>query len=675
MKQVVFVGSLAVLLGTFSGCSGTLTPEGQTGAICSPTNACNEGLECDQGLCGPATLPGTTDPDWQLADVEDTEKDAGNEWVDPNGSTGLEDGDDGAGGLDDVATDTTGPTGLGDFGAPCDEDLDCASGLCAEHMGDTVCTKTCESECPAGWSCEQVLLGGGDPIYLCVSLFERLCQPCVEASDCESLTSIAACVGYGAEGAFCGAACDVDGDCPEAFVCQEAVSTRGGGSKQCVHTSGVCSCSEQAISLGLQTECEITNDYGTCSAARSCTEDGLTACDALTPAPEACNGIDDDCNGELDEGALCDDGDPCTEDLCEGSGGCQNVIAPSAPCDDGDPATSGDLCNELGECGGVAIDCPLGLCELESTPNGDSCDVTFKADGAVCDDDDVDTKGDQCDGSGGCAGSPYACTATQCEATSVTNGEGCEVEHWALGHPCDDGNTATTGDQCDGQGLCAGTLYECVPNQCENSSEADGEGCVATYKLEGIACDDGDLSTNGDACDGQGGCAGNPYTCPVTQCDAVSVPNGVAATPIIGPKGWLAMTDWTRLRMISVTVRGAAQAHLTPALLASVSSAPPPTVRDATSSMPSRVRRAMTVRMARSVTNATVKGAAPGLRMPARLRSARSPLYLTGKVVCLLLRRRAPSVMTTTPGPKMTPAMRRAAVSARPLGVLPRFVR
>ena len=231
MKRAVFGGFLALLLFCFSGCSGSLIPEGQVGAVCSPTNPCNDGLECDQGLCSPVTEPGFTSPDWETSPGDDAEADAGDNWGDRSTKPELEDIDDGTDELEDVATDAPGPGGLGDFGDPCDEDLDCYSGLCAEHMGDTVCTKTCDSECPAGWSCEQVILGGGDPIYLCVSLFERLCQPCIEASDCESLTSIAACVSYGAEGSFCGAACDVDSDCPEAFVCQESVSTRGGGRK------------------------------------------------------------------------------------------------------------------------------------------------------------------------------------------------------------------------------------------------------------------------------------------------------------------------------------------------------------------------------------------------------------------------------------------------------------
>jgi hypothetical protein len=36
------------------------------------------------------------------------------------------------------------------FGTPCDSGEDCYSGLCAEHMGDTVCTETCNDTCRQG---------------------------------------------------------------------------------------------------------------------------------------------------------------------------------------------------------------------------------------------------------------------------------------------------------------------------------------------------------------------------------------------------------------------------------------------------------------------------------------------------------------------------------------------
>lgn len=38
---------------------------------------------------------------------------------------------------------------------------------------------------------------------------------------------------------------------------------------------------------------------------------GPCADPAQAPAPEICNGLDDDCDGEVDEGGVCDD--PCDQ--------------------------------------------------------------------------------------------------------------------------------------------------------------------------------------------------------------------------------------------------------------------------------------------------------------------------------------------------------------------------
>jgi len=65
--------------------------------------------------------------------------------------------------------------------------------------------------------------------------------------------------------------------------------------------------------------------------------DGYKVCDgdcddanpAVHPgAVEVCNGIDDNCDGQVDEGgnALCDDHDVCTEDICQGAEGCVNRL-------------------------------------------------------------------------------------------------------------------------------------------------------------------------------------------------------------------------------------------------------------------------------------------------------------------------------------------------------------
>ncbi|MGB0592565.1 MAG: LamG-like jellyroll fold domain-containing protein, partial [Myxococcota bacterium] len=247
----------------------------------------------------------------------------------------------------------------------------------------------------------------------------------------------------------------------------------------------------------------------------------------------------------------CDDADPTTkDDLCDGQGGCigtpyacepTQCQAESAPngtgcdvtdklegtaCDDQDPGTKADQCDGQGACTGTPYTCEPGPCVDSAAPNGAGCDLVFTAEGTGCDDADLSTKDDQCDGQGACLGTAFTCQPTQCEGSSVADGQGCAVEYWAEGTECDDDDLTTKDDQCDGEGGCVGTVIECEPTQCQVSSEPDGEGCVVIDKMAGIACHDGDVTTKSDACDGQGGCVGTPYTCEPTQCEATSTPNG-----------------------------------------------------------------------------------------------------------------------------------------------------
>jgi hypothetical protein len=50
----------------------------------------------------------------------------------------------------DLQTDDC-PDGAGCFGDPCDTADDCFSGLCTSHLGQQICTKLCDQDCPPGW--------------------------------------------------------------------------------------------------------------------------------------------------------------------------------------------------------------------------------------------------------------------------------------------------------------------------------------------------------------------------------------------------------------------------------------------------------------------------------------------------------------------------------------------
>ena len=97
------------------------------------------------------------------------------------------------------------------------------------------------------------------------------------------------------------------------------------------------------------------------------------------------DGVDNDCDGLIDiadnvcaqcsSPVDCDDGNPCTDDSCEGF--LCVYTDNNASCDDGDPCTSNDACSQ-GVCGGEPLDAD------GDTYVRDSCD------GTDCDDDPSD---------------------------------------------------------------------------------------------------------------------------------------------------------------------------------------------------------------------------------------------------------------------------------------------
>jgi cysteine-rich repeat protein len=441
--------------------------------------------------------------------------------------------------------------GEGCFGDPCDDNKDCLSGWCVDHLGGTVCTDTCQEECPPGWSCKQA---GTDPdvVWVCVSDLPSLCVPCATNTDCVSLTGVQSpCLDYGDEGAFCGGACAGEEDCPEGFACQEAGTVSGATLMQCVSVSGTCECTAKSVSLGLSTPCEEQNEFGTCGGHRVCTADGLGPCDAGAPAAEVCDGLDDDCDGQIDE-ETCDDDNPCTADACLGAAGCDHVPLEGGECADGNPCTAADHC-VAGSCVGDPV-----ICEDQNPCTDDSCTATGGCDhvpnAADCDDGDPCTVADEC-GDGACAGTPVACDCVQdadcqvlededlcngtliCDTTSLPYAcvvdpatvidcpepaggpdevclkAACDAETGACGFapdhegaPCEDGDACTFGDLCEEGSCVPGAPLACQDgNPCTDDGCEPASGCSHTPNT--AACDDGNPCTAGDVC-ADGACGG-----------------------------------------------------------------------------------------------------------------------------------------------------------------------
>ena len=193
----------------------------------------------------------------------------------------------------------------GGFLWPCEVDADCNSEFCIDSADGKVCSKTCSDSCNVpGWSCLQDVSAAA-LLFLCQPDAPTLCDPCRANDDCVTARDNTPhrCIPKGDSGAFCGAACAENDDCPEGYACSTVSDIDGAASRQCVTADGSeCSCSKGAIARDASTVCWVTSQDGSCAGARARLEGGgLTLRDAPAPELEVCNGVDDNCNNLIDE--------------------------------------------------------------------------------------------------------------------------------------------------------------------------------------------------------------------------------------------------------------------------------------------------------------------------------------------------------------------------------------
>src|SRR5262249_39255593 len=146
----------------------------------------------------------------------------------------------------------------------------------------------------AGWTCQDVTLPSGVE-SVCIPQFAHHCSHCSSDGECGS----GACLTIDGE-QRCAASCTSGPECPAAHHCG-VDGTGAHPGKYCQPESGSCSCTPAMA--GATRTCSVTNAIGTCWGDQLCdAASGWSACSATTPAPEVCDGVDNDCNFVIDDG-------------------------------------------------------------------------------------------------------------------------------------------------------------------------------------------------------------------------------------------------------------------------------------------------------------------------------------------------------------------------------------
>jgi hypothetical protein len=428
---------------------------------------------------------------------------------------------------DDDTTDVDDTTGDDDTGR--ETGRDCSEEICdgRDNNCDGVVDEGCECFVGDEQSCYS-----GDPDTLDIGVCQAGVQVCVRGEwgpcDGEILPSAEVCNGLDD---------DCDGVADDGFgqvicgqgICQVTVDECVDGMPQeCVpgepEPEELCNGLDDTCDGEIDTGCPCvhgeeqgcysgpveTEGVGQCQAGLQICEEGAWGpCeDDVTPQPEVCNGLDDDCDGVVDDGnpgggagcntgllGLCQIG----ELTClEGSLQCVQQYEPSAEVcdgqdndcdgfvDNGNPG-GGDACNTglLGVCAEGTTQCQNGqvVCESNTGPTPEICDgLDNNCDGAV--DNGNPGGGAACD-----SGEPGVCAAgtTNCEdGTLVCNAnlspstEVCDGQDNDCDGVIDNGNPGG-GQDCDTgvPGVCAAGTTDCQGGSlvCEQNVEPSTEVC------------------------------------------------------------------------------------------------------------------------------------------------------------------------------------------------------
>ena len=294
-----------------------------------------------------------------------------------------------------------------------------------------------------------------------------------------------------------GAACPTGSTCVGG-VCQGQCLTCTAANAQCGVVSdgcggmldcGACSPFEACVGnrcVPMGGEC-VPGEVGTCVAGvcignRTCDATGTWGPCDIQPMVEICDGVDNDCDGMIDEGALC---------------------SPDAVCENGVCVVTG--CVDPSQCP-AGQDCVAGVCQPASAVCGDGVRDGMEA----CDGPDLG--GATCT-SLGFSGGALACDPTCRYDTSgcvaawdctdgILNGGETDIDCGGPCAPCVDGQGCLVATDCV-SGLCLAGICGPMPGACGDAILDPGESCDDGNTAFGDGCAPNCLVEPGWVCVGQ----------------------------------------------------------------------------------------------------------------------------------------------------------------------------